>query len=123
MNLADGQTVDKRLIFQEQMRLAPLPDRFVDEKLIKRYMSERAPWMPGADLPFGKDQFGPGKTAPIRPRAYGGHVYSQSGLAASRTFAETYATSTNGNSKKQFGIHVSFFAHSSNNTIRKRGGS
>lgn len=65
-----------------------------------------SPWIP-TFLSVLNDNVGAGKVQPPRATfAYGGHVYAQAGMAASRTFAETRATSANGKSKKQFGIHV-----------------
>ncbi|KAI1634076.1 thioesterase-like superfamily-domain-containing protein [Biscogniauxia mediterranea] len=92
------------LTFQEAMSLISLPDKVDgDGKLVKRYMSRWRPWVPGRDLLGGK--------LPIHldAAAFGGHVYSQAGMAASRAFLETRAAATatrNGRADKQFGIHT-----------------
>lgn len=104
-----GGQVGERLTFQEQMRLVELPDVFRDGAVVKRYMSQRAAWVPGGDLPLSKKDNGMAATT-YRYRstaAYGGHVYSQSGMAASIAFSEIRAGSSESFAPKQFGIHVS----------------
>lgn len=94
--------VGKRLVFQENMRLVALPDKTADGRAVKRYMSQRAPWVPGIDLPKGLRG-----AMRFRGAAFGGHVYCQSGLAASRAFAETRPVSGQPTQDpRSFGIHV-----------------
>ncbi|KAI0596804.1 thioesterase-like superfamily-domain-containing protein [Biscogniauxia sp. FL1348] len=99
--MAPPAIVDGRLTFQEAMSITPLPDRVDgDGKNVKRYMSRRRPWVPGRDLVGGIS---------LDAAAFGGHVYSQAGMAASRAFSETRAAATatrNGRADKQFGIHT-----------------
>ncbi|KAI0130038.1 acyl-thioesterase [Xylariales sp. AK1849] len=98
-----AQRNDERLPFQEQMKLAPLPSISTGDNSVKRYMSQRAAWITGSDLPLRKEDLGPGFKGKT---TYGGHVYSQSGLAASRTLSESLPISLDGGPKKQFGIHT-----------------
>lgn len=110
--MSPNAVVDGRLSFQEIMSLASLPDQIENGKIVKRYMSQRRAWCPGESIPV---------TGPVnqnlrrREAGYGGHVYSQAGIAASRAFGETQATRTDlSSSLKKHGIHVSFplFPHS-----------
>lgn len=112
----DGR-VSGRLTFQENMKLLALPDRSFEGRVVKRYMSQRAAWVPGSDLPRPKDNQEEGTSAPNGRRfrygnfAYGGHVYAQAGMAASRAFDEMQrAESGNGGRRKEFGIHVGGFS-------------
>lgn len=109
MVLDAAQEVDGRLTFQEQMRLVELPDIVRGGLVIKRYMSRRSAWVPGCDLPIQDDAVGSGEAASFRGKAaYGAHVYSQAGLAASRAFADIRKNNeVESMSRKQFGIHVS----------------
>lgn len=111
-----GDNSSSRLSFQEYMQLVPLPEQPHaygtpnGQPQQKRYMSQRASWMPGIDLPSPMREHMTFKGA-----AYGGHVYSQSGLAASLTFAEMReklikAGKGKGLKGKVFGIHVSYFS-------------
>lgn len=96
-----GQVGD-RLVFQENMRLVNLPDRTADGRVVKRYMSQRASWVPGIDLPKGLRD-----AMRFKGAAFGGHVYCQSGLAASRAFADTRPVSGQpAHDTRTFGIHV-----------------
>ncbi|KAK8116591.1 Acyl-coenzyme A thioesterase 8 [Apiospora kogelbergensis] len=107
-----GDNSSSRLSFQEYMQLVPLPEQPHaygtpnGQPQQKRYMSQRASWMPGIDLPSPMREHMTFKGA-----AYGGHVYSQSGLAASLTFAEMReklikAGKGKGLKGKVFGIHT-----------------
>ncbi|KAI5923573.1 thioesterase-like superfamily-domain-containing protein [Camillea tinctor] len=102
--MASPVTTDGRLTFQEAMSLIPLSDKVDgDGKVVKRYMGRRRPWVPGSDLPGGRPPIS------LEAAAYGGHVYSQAGMVASRAFAETRlatAATRNGRADKQFGIHT-----------------
>ncbi|KAH6652130.1 acyl-CoA thioesterase II [Truncatella angustata] len=81
------------------MSFAALPDIIRDGSPVKRYMSRRAVWVPGVDLPV--------QMSPWRGKAaYGGHVYSQAGLVASRAFSESRASVQAGQPLRQFGIHT-----------------
>ncbi|KAH8664187.1 thioesterase-like superfamily-domain-containing protein [Xylariales sp. PMI_506] len=99
-----------RLTFQQQMQLDALPDRMGDGKVVRRFISRRAAFVPGEDLPFPQGGYGRGDPPPLKSNiAFGGHVYSQAGLAASRALATMMREqgSTNvENSKKQFAIHT-----------------
>ncbi|ORY62462.1 thioesterase-like superfamily-domain-containing protein [Pseudomassariella vexata] len=100
---------DRRLTFQEALSIMPIPDRVVDGHTIKRYMSLRSAWFPGIDLPVGMDDEGVEKPMrfPSEGRAaYGGHVYSQAGLAASKAFEDMLAGGKAMAKKKEFGIHT-----------------
>ncbi|KAK6086236.1 acyl-thioesterase II [Seiridium cupressi] len=102
-----AREVDGRLTFQEQMRLVELPGIIRDGTAIKQYMSQRTAHVPGIDLPLTKDDYGPAKMLLSRPKAaYGGHVYSQAGLAASRAFSYSRAKTLTGSTGKEFGIHT-----------------
>lgn len=98
-----------RLTFQEQMKLTALPDITRDGVVVKRYMSRRAAWYPGCDLPPSvKEGLGPENPMPFRnSAAFGGHVYSQAGLAASRALRADQGGSAGGPPSKQPCIHVS----------------
>jgi hypothetical protein len=113
-----------RLKFQEAMSLISLPStpsapssnqqgqRKGPKDVTKRYMSRRRAWVTGEDLmplamEIGASSFKTGHAA------YGGHVYSQAALAASRAFrAARREKEKSGNEDqngkgKNFGIHVS----------------
>ncbi|GAW26940.1 putative acyl- thioesterase II [Rosellinia necatrix] len=102
------RTGQGRLPFQEAMSLTPLPDKVAaDEngggKVVKRYMSRRRVWVTGDELVSlamaerASDYRSPGTGA------YGGHVYSQSGLAASLAYRAAQDPGLRG---KDFGIHT-----------------
>ncbi|KAI2473580.1 Thioesterase/thiol ester dehydrase-isomerase [Annulohypoxylon bovei var. microspora] len=97
----------RRLSFQEIMSLAPLQDEVVDEKITKRYMSQRKAWCPEEDIPIASENPDPEPNQKSRRRkaAYGGHVYSQAGMAVSRALAEIQASQI-GSSPKLLGIHT-----------------
>ncbi|KAK8029991.1 hypothetical protein PG993_011282 [Apiospora rasikravindrae] len=101
-----------RLSFQEYMQLVELPPSSQPygsqhgAQQPKRYMSQRASWMPGIDLPSPMRE-----QVTFKGAAYGGHVYSQSGLAASKAFAEMREKLDKQGKGKQFkgkvfGIHT-----------------
>ncbi|KAK4186695.1 thioesterase-like superfamily-domain-containing protein [Podospora australis] len=69
---------DPRLSFQEQLELIKLPS----DGAVRRYVSTRAPYLPGQD--FSKEKEMPS----FHTAAFGGHVYAQAGLAAYRTWRE-----------------------------------
>ncbi|KXJ95256.1 thioesterase-like superfamily-domain-containing protein [Microdochium bolleyi] len=74
---------------------------------IKRYMSTRPAWVTGGDLPFQREDYGPGRPVPFTGTAtYGGHVYAQSGLVAAKCFADSQAAAADKASQKQYGIHT-----------------
>ncbi|KAI1461841.1 Thioesterase/thiol ester dehydrase-isomerase [Annulohypoxylon moriforme] len=107
--MASGQTGFRRLTFQEIMSLAPLHDKVIDGKITKRYMSQRRPWCPEEDIPIASEksntEHDPIQNSPQRKVAYGGHVYSQAGMAVSRAFAEIQASQTS-SPRKTLGIHT-----------------
>ncbi|KAK7964227.1 Thioesterase/thiol ester dehydrase-isomerase [Apiospora saccharicola] len=108
----NGGSNSSRLSFQEYMQLVELPQPsqpYGNQNGVqqpKRYMSQRASWMPGIDLPSPmREQMA------FKGAAYGGHVYSQSGLAASKAFAEIREKLDKQGKGKQykgkvFGIHT-----------------
>ncbi|KAH9897273.1 acyl-thioesterase [Xylariomycetidae sp. FL2044] len=110
MSGPSAKKVDGRLTFQEAMSLAPLQPQTGGDKSIKRFISQRAAWIPGSDLTglVAPEDRGPGKAVPFRPSklAYGGHVFSQAGMAATRAFADAQSASGSGKKGKQFGLHT-----------------
>ncbi|KAK7748434.1 hypothetical protein SLS62_008590 [Diatrype stigma] len=89
-----GSLEDRRLTFQEVMRMVSLPDQQGPGGIIKRYMSQRAAWNVISDVAFASNM-----------SAFGGHVYCQAGLAASKAFSEKRAKlpSVSG---REFSIHT-----------------
>lgn len=107
--MSPDATPDKRLTFQEVMSLIPLPNKAESGNTTKRYMSQRRAWSPEGDIPIASGKTSHGQFKPFkRQAAYGGHVYSQAGLAASITFSQmqAQASSHNNDSQRKFGIHV-----------------
>ncbi|KAK7999195.1 hypothetical protein PG991_014870 [Apiospora marii] len=109
---AEHGSKSSRLSFQEYMQLVELPQPSQPygnqhgAQQPKRYMSQRASWMPGIDLPSPMRE-----QMTFKGAAYGGHVYSQSGLAASKAFAEMREKLEKQGKGKQykgkvFGIHT-----------------
>ncbi|KAI2619433.1 Thioesterase/thiol ester dehydrase-isomerase [Hypomontagnella submonticulosa] len=95
----------RRLTFQEIMSLAPLPDKIENDKTVKQFISQRAAWCPEADVQIASEQAYVGPVRSNKNVAYGAHVYSQAGLAASRALAEIQ-NSQGGASRKKLGIHT-----------------
>lgn len=94
-----------RIAFQEALSLVSLPDKVAsDGGVIKRYMSRRSAWTPGLDFTPLVKELGAVYTAP--PSTYGGHVYGQSGLAASLSLRTAREGSSNGGLSRRLGIHV-----------------
>ncbi|KAI1437933.1 Thioesterase/thiol ester dehydrase-isomerase [Xylaria sp. CBS 124048] len=95
-----------RLPYQEALSLIALPHKGPGDGTVKRYMSRRSVWVTGDDFtPLAVEQgltnLKPGITA------YGGHVYSQAGLAASLAFRSTREAVADRTSRdKKFGIHT-----------------
>ncbi|KAI3320129.1 Thioesterase/thiol ester dehydrase-isomerase [Xylariaceae sp. AK1471] len=109
MTLPSAKTVKEghgRLTFQEAMSLIPLPDKVADdEKIIQRYMSRRKVWITGEDLiPLAIESGASNLKTGIS--AYGGHVYAQASLAASRTLRAAQRVANSGDQEKNFGIHT-----------------
>jgi len=91
-----------RQTFQEAMELVSLPS----PDQTKRYASVRAAWIPGSDIPRIQELIGPGKVLPVLPTtAFGGHVFSQAGLAVSRA-VEDFENSRGIGASRRLGIHV-----------------
>ncbi|CAJ2501850.1 Uu.00g047030.m01.CDS01 [Anthostomella pinea] len=88
---------DGRLTFQEAMSLAPLPSRAENGQITRRYMSRRSAWVTGADLKIPQL---------AGANAFGGHVYSQAGMAAAAAFAEMQAANKGVRGDKKFGLHT-----------------
>ncbi|KAI0385868.1 Thioesterase/thiol ester dehydrase-isomerase [Hypomontagnella monticulosa] len=103
--MASNAAAFRRPTFQEIMSLAPLPDKVENGKTVKQFISQRAAWCPEADVPIASGQAYFGPSRPSRGVAYGGHVYSQAGLAASKALAEMQK-SQGGASRKALGIHT-----------------
>ncbi|KAI1143258.1 Thioesterase/thiol ester dehydrase-isomerase [Hypoxylon sp. FL0543] len=105
--MSSNAAVDRRLTFQETMSLAPLPDETENGKVVKRYMSQRKAWHPEGDVPIASETPDPEASEKSQKRkvAYGAHVYSQAGMAASRALAEIQ-NSQAGTTRKKLGIHT-----------------
>lgn len=99
---------NERLPAQEVFRLAALPDEVENGKIVKRYMSQRSAWYPEGDVSIASETVYSGlrNGPPKRKVAFGGHVYSQAGIAASKALADMQ-TSRAGAPRKEVGIHVS----------------
>ncbi|KAI2629539.1 Thioesterase/thiol ester dehydrase-isomerase [Hypoxylon sp. NC1633] len=97
--------VPRRLTFQEIMSLSPLPDEIEAGKTIKRYMSQRAAWCPTADVSIASEKSFWEKNLQGKQLAYGGHVYSQAGLAASRALPDLLGSQRD-RSRGILGIHT-----------------
>ncbi|ETS79771.1 hypothetical protein PFICI_09624 [Pestalotiopsis fici W106-1] len=95
-----------RLTFQEQLKLIELPSVAYEGSLVKRFMSQRAAYVPGSDLPVTNGSTSGGLQTFVHKAAYGGHVYSQAGLAASKTFAMTRGKTLGATASSSFGIHT-----------------
>ncbi|KAI1360858.1 thioesterase-like superfamily-domain-containing protein [Xylaria arbuscula] len=105
-----------RIAFREALSLISLPDKVAgDGKVIKRFMSQRSAWTPGLDFVPLVEELGSVYTAP--PSTYGGHVYSQSGLAASLSLTAAQKESSYNGSNKKLGIHTinGFFSEAGRN--------
>ncbi|KAJ2905917.1 hypothetical protein MKZ38_003705 [Zalerion maritima] len=81
------EKMQQRQTFQEIMEILPLPPgKEGNQNDQPRFMSCRSAWLPGCDLAFlqgNGNVLGHGKPLPRTHTAvYGGHVYSQSALAA-----------------------------------------
>ncbi|KAI0482163.1 Thioesterase/thiol ester dehydrase-isomerase [Xylariaceae sp. FL0804] len=92
-----------RLSFDEAMSLAPLPDAEAAATgspdggvaalpPVKRYMSRRAGWVVGRGMTPHSSLTG--RMARAQDTTYGGHVYAQAAMAASRALAETRAAAS-----------------------------
>jgi hypothetical protein len=99
--------VSGRLTFQEQFKLVELPGGLREGRTARRFMSQRAAYVPGSDLPIPRGSTPGGLQSFIHKAAFGGHVYSQAGLAASKTFALNRANTSDATTLNTFGIHVS----------------
>ncbi|KAI1780184.1 Thioesterase/thiol ester dehydrase-isomerase [Hypoxylon cercidicola] len=108
MKPSDADTGSRRLIFQEVMSLVPLPSKAKNGST-KRYMSQRRAWSPESDILIASGKLDPARQnyhkSSQRQVAYGGHVYSQAGLAASRAFAEMQVSQKDA-PRRKFGIHT-----------------
>ncbi|KAK1965169.1 acyl-CoA thioesterase II [Colletotrichum sublineola] len=94
-----------KLLFHDVLALAPLPTppnhTASTGSAVKRYMSLYPAWVPGSELVGGQ-----GRGSKADPRAaYGGHVYSQAALAASRAIKEEEPTAS-GTWTGEFGLHT-----------------
>ncbi|KAI0546593.1 Thioesterase/thiol ester dehydrase-isomerase [Xylaria curta] len=106
MTLPSAEEVRKghgRLTCQEALGLISLPDKLVEGRPIKRYMSQRKAWLTGHEFAALVKE---SEASLFKLSAYGGHVYSQASMAASLTLkAAQGAAGQNGGGKK-FGIHT-----------------
>ncbi|KAI5866485.1 Thioesterase/thiol ester dehydrase-isomerase [Durotheca rogersii] len=100
MSSTPTKRADGRLTFQELMPLVPLPDGVGNGKATKRYMSQRKAWFPKGDVAIAS-KMDDSKVVPLNNHntSFGGHVYSQAGLAASLASAEIP-------SREKLGIHT-----------------
>ncbi|KAI0409487.1 Thioesterase/thiol ester dehydrase-isomerase [Xylaria palmicola] len=95
-----------RLTYQEALSLISLPDKAgADKGVVKRYMSQRRVWVTGDELIPLAMELGAGNVN-LMVSAYGGHVYSQAGLAASLTFRAAQKAAGRGDQDKKLGIHT-----------------
>jgi len=93
---------DGRKTFQETMQMIELPS----SGEVKRFMSTASAWLPGSDVALSPALLGPGK--PFRGKhlaAYGGHVYCQAALAASRAVEDMERTRSG---DRALDLHVSY---------------
>ncbi|KAI0846777.1 Thioesterase/thiol ester dehydrase-isomerase [Daldinia vernicosa] len=103
---------NERLPAQEVFRLVALPDEVEHGKIVKRYMSQRSAWHPEGDVSIASETtvYSGSKNGPSsRKVAFGGHVYSQAGIAASKALADMQTCSqagASGASRKEVGIHT-----------------
>ncbi|KAK2041221.1 acyl-CoA thioesterase II, partial [Colletotrichum somersetense] len=94
-----------KILFHDVLALAPLttpPNQTASTGgAVKRYMSLYPAWVPGSELVGGQ-----GRGSKADPRAaYGGHVYCQAALAASRAIKEEEPTGP-GTWTGEFGLHT-----------------
>ncbi|GKT52191.1 uncharacterized protein ColSpa_12372 [Colletotrichum spaethianum] len=94
-----------KVLFDDVLALAPLPtlpnETTSTGSAVKRYMSLYPAWVPGSELVGGK-----GRGSKADPRAaYGGHVYCQAALAASRAVKEEEPAGS-GTQTGGFGLHT-----------------
>ncbi|KAI0910837.1 thioesterase-like superfamily-domain-containing protein [Ustulina deusta] len=108
MKLPSAEEVRKghgRLTYQEAMSLISLPGKVASGgEVTRRYMSRRSAWIPGVDFVPLAMELGTGVFKPTA--TFGGHVYSQAGLAASLSFRAAQKAAANGGQDKKFGIHT-----------------
>ncbi|KAI0538066.1 thioesterase-like superfamily-domain-containing protein [Xylaria digitata] len=109
MTLPSAEDVRKgygRLTYQEAMSVISLSDKVAgDGGIIRRYMSRRSAWIPGSDfVPLATEQ-GINSFKPAT-NTYGGHVYSQAGLAASLSVGSMQKAVNSGGQGKRVGIHT-----------------
>ncbi|KAI0465989.1 Thioesterase/thiol ester dehydrase-isomerase [Xylaria cf. heliscus] len=90
-----------RLTYQEGLSLISLLDKVTDNKIIKRYMSQRGAWVTGHEFAILAKGF-----SNFKANAYGGHVYSQAGLAASLSLKAAREAPSQDGREKKFGIHT-----------------
>ncbi|KAI1332354.1 Thioesterase/thiol ester dehydrase-isomerase [Xylariaceae sp. FL0255] len=102
---------DERLTFEEAISLTTLPvkdagDDSKDNKIIGRYISRRRPHVPGEEFMAKAKQMGIEYKAPPL-NAYGGVVYAQAGLAASRGMRALLKNTAQQNGReRKMGIHT-----------------
>ncbi|RYP29437.1 hypothetical protein DL767_006706 [Monosporascus sp. MG133] len=89
MSPLKDEAQDGRLIFQEMMRMVPLPDRNDSGNTIKRYMSERAAWISVSDVPFLQGAMAYGGQGGLTDRPY---IYEVTTLAANPNFYNLLVT-------------------------------
>ncbi len=91
--------------FREALELAPLvpAGSRSGAVLVRRYMSLRQPWIPGASLFVDGHRKA---VVGLRERAFGGNVYSGAGLAACRALEDDFELQPG--QQPPLGLHVSF---------------
>ncbi|KAI1659831.1 Thioesterase/thiol ester dehydrase-isomerase [Daldinia decipiens] len=100
---------NERLPAQEVFRLAALPDEVENGKIVKRYMSQRSAWHPEGDVSIVSEcVYSALKTGPPnRKVAFGGHVYSQAGIAASKALVDMQSSRAGASRREvSVGIHT-----------------
>lgn len=109
-----GHAAPGRLAFHDALDFVELdPSHSGNAKggSTKHYMSTRPAWVTGGDLPFDREDYGPGQLVPFNGTAtYGGHVYAQAGLVAARCFEDSQAKAIEEEPykpHKKYGVHVS----------------
>ena len=91
------------------MELSRLPDAVSESgTTVQQFMSRQPAWVVGNELPWESIGLGEKK---LTKGAYGGVVYTQAPLAASRVVEQEDKESENADENSRRGIHVSYSAY------------